>query len=95
MAGTRSGGRLAAKTNKKLYGADFYTKIGAKGGRRGRTGGFYADRERARRVGKVGGLISRRGEPLSEKKRREIKKAYEHLLGVHEAAKRERLNQSR
>jgi hypothetical protein len=60
MAGTRSGGLNAAKTNKEKYGADFYAKIGAKGGRIGRTGGFYANRELARIAGAKGGRISKR-----------------------------------
>ena len=60
MAGTVSGGRAAAKKNKAKYGADFYAKIGAKGGRRGHTGGFYANRELARRAGAKGGSRSRR-----------------------------------
>ena len=42
------------------YGANFYAKIGAKGGRNGRTGGFYANRELARIAGAKGGRISRR-----------------------------------
>lgn len=60
MAGTKSGGKLAAEKNKSKYGADFYAKIGAKGGRLGRTGGFYANRELARQAGTKGGRISRR-----------------------------------
>ena len=60
MAGTVEGGRAAAATNKKKYGADFYAKIGAKGGRLGRTGGFYANRELARTAGATGGRRSRR-----------------------------------
>ena len=60
MAGTVAGGRSAAKTNKEKYGADFYAKIGAKGGRKGRTGGFFANRELARIAGAKGGRISRR-----------------------------------
>ena len=48
MAGTKYGGQLAAATNIKKYGADFYAKIGAKGGLNGHTGGFYANRELAR-----------------------------------------------
>jgi general stress protein YciG len=60
MAGTKRGGELAAATNIKKYGADFYAKIGAKGGRNGRTGGFYANRELARIAGAKGGRISRR-----------------------------------
>lgn len=63
MAGTKAGGQAAAATNKKKYGADFYAKIGAKGGKLGHTGGFAAGeegRERARKYGAVGGRISRR-----------------------------------
>jgi general stress protein YciG len=60
MAGTRNGGAAAAKTNKTKYGADFYAKIGAMGGKKGKTGGFYANRELARIAGAKGGRISRR-----------------------------------
>jgi general stress protein YciG len=60
MAGTKEGGKAAAATNKSKYGSDFYAKIGAKGGKLGRTGGFYADRELARKAGAMGGRISRR-----------------------------------
>jgi general stress protein YciG len=60
MAGTKEGGMAAAATNKKKYGKDFYAIIGAKGGRLGRTGGFYANRELARTAGAKGGKISRR-----------------------------------
>ena len=69
MAGTTEGGRKAAATNYKLHGADFYAKIGAKGGRNGHTGGFASDvigkdgltgRERAKLVGSIGGFRSRR-----------------------------------
>lgn len=60
MAGTKAGGKAAAKTNKAKYGADFYAKIGARGGVVGKTGGFYANRDLARTAGKKGGEISRR-----------------------------------
>jgi hypothetical protein len=63
MAGTKAGGLKAAATNKARRGADFYAKIGAKGGKNGRTGGFAAGdegRERARVYGAIGGRISRR-----------------------------------
>ncbi len=60
MAGTHKGGALAAATNIKKYGKDFYAKIGAKGGQNGHTGGFYANRELARIAGAKGGRISRR-----------------------------------
>lgn len=60
MAGTKAGGLKAAATNKSKYGKDFYAKIGAAGGKLGRTGGFYANRELARKAGAKGGRISRR-----------------------------------
>lgn len=60
MAGTKAGGQKAAATNKAKYGAEFYAKIGATGGKKGRTGGFYANRELARIAGAKGGRISRR-----------------------------------
>lgn len=60
MAGTKEGGKKAAQTNKERHGKDFYAKIGAKGGKLGRTGGFAANRELARIAGAKGGRISRR-----------------------------------
>ncbi len=60
MAGTVNGGRKAAATNKSRHGAEFYARIGAIGGKKGRTGGFYANRELARIAGAKGGKISRR-----------------------------------
>lgn len=66
MAGTKTGGKSAATTNKKKYGADFYARIGAMGGKKGRTGGFYANRELARIAGAKGGRISRRTKVAKE-----------------------------
>jgi general stress protein YciG len=60
MAGTKEGGKAAASTNKTKYGKDFYAKIGAMGGKKGHTGGFYANRDLAREAGARGGRISRR-----------------------------------
>lgn len=63
MAGTASGGRLAATKNKKRD-PDFYRRIGAMGGRAGHTGGFAAGkagRERASFYGAIGGSRSKRG----------------------------------
>lgn len=65
MAGTKAGGKAAAATNKQKYGADFYSKIGAKGGKLGHTGGFFANRELARVAGAKGGRISRRTKIVS------------------------------
>jgi uncharacterized protein len=61
MAGTKEGGKAARDKNKELYGDDFYVKIGAMGGKKGKTGGFYANRELARIAGAKGGRKSRRG----------------------------------
>lgn len=61
MSGTRSGGLLAARTNKKRHGKDFYARIGRVGGKRSNTGGFAANRELASQAGRIGGRISRRG----------------------------------
>ena len=67
MPGTKAGGQRAAETNKKRHGSDFYAKIGATGGKKGRTGGFYANRELAREAGRKGGLISRRSKTATQK----------------------------
>ncbi|CAN5454732.1 hypothetical protein BH10PAT3_BH10PAT3_5040 [soil metagenome] len=60
MAGTKTGGKAAASTNKSKYGSDFYAKIGAIGGKKGHTGGFAANRDLARIAGAKGGRVSRR-----------------------------------
>lgn len=65
MAGTKAGGKAAAATNKQKYGADFYAKIGAKGGALGKTGGFFANRDLAREAGRKGGRISRRSKKVA------------------------------
>lgn len=69
MTQTKEGARKAAKTIKQ-FDPDFYRKIGAKGGRNGHTGGFASyvrgkdgltGYERAIKVGRIGGMKSRRG----------------------------------
>lgn len=65
MAGTIAGGKAAAATNIRRYGPDFYRNIGAMGGKKGTTGGFFANRELARIAGAKGGKISRRGKSLT------------------------------
>ena len=60
MAGTKAGGVNAVRTNKAKYGNDFYRRIGAIGGKKGTTGGFFANRELARTAGAKGGRISKR-----------------------------------
>lgn len=60
MAGTVSGGKLAAQTNKQRYGADFYRVIGAAGGHISTGGGFAKNRKLAQEAGRKGGKASRR-----------------------------------
>lgn len=63
MAGNKVGGQRAAQTNKERYGPDFYTKIGAIGGKNGTTGGFGQGEEGCKRAsiyGKMGGEKSRK-----------------------------------
>lgn len=70
MSGTLEGGRKARDTNYKLHGKDFYAKIGKLGGAKSVNKGFASMKrgedgltgpERARLVGAIGGLTSRRG----------------------------------
>ena len=61
MAGTKAGGLKAKITNLERHGEDFYRNIGRRGGKAGRTGGFYANRDLARIAGAKGGKISKRG----------------------------------
>lgn len=67
MAGTKAGGAKAAAKNLSKD-PEFYKKIGQKGGRNGRSGGFadpfvgadgLTGQERARVAGAIGGRISR------------------------------------
>jgi general stress protein YciG len=59
MAGNKLGGQKAAAKN-LAKDPNFYAKIGAKGGKNGRTGGFAANPALARIAGAKGGRISRR-----------------------------------
>lgn len=60
MAGNRSGGLKAAKTNKKKYGANFYEKIGRIGGMKSTGGGFAKNPELAKIAGRKGGKASQK-----------------------------------
>ena len=68
MSGTIEGGKAAAATNKNKCGSAFYAKIGAIGGSKGHTGGFFANRELARTAGAKGGRNSKRGPWTAEQK---------------------------
>lgn len=74
MGGTIDGGKQAAATNKYRYGVNFYKKIGGKGGKISRGGGFASNRAcscelsnifgpshlKAQCAGSKGGTTSRR-----------------------------------
>jgi uncharacterized protein len=59
MSGTVEGGRLARDQNYARYGKDFYRKIGAKGGRLSRGGGFASNHDLAVEAGRRGGAVRR------------------------------------
>lgn len=65
MSGTKAGALKTAQTNKERYGEDFYANIGAKGGKNGKTGGFYYSKANGLNIhieaGRKGGKISRKG----------------------------------
>lgn len=61
MPGTKLGGKKIYQTNTKRYGDDYYSRIGAMGGRvKGVAKGFSKNRELARIAGAMGGKISKR-----------------------------------
>lgn len=75
MAGTRAGAAKARDTNLKRN-PNFYREIGRLGGAASGTGGFASEAigddgltgpQRAKIVGKKGGLISRRGKSKKKK----------------------------
>ena len=71
MAGTKAGGQKAKKKNIELYGDDFYSRIGARGGRNGHTGGFASNPALARVAGAKGGKnSSRKGIKNGQRKER-------------------------
>jgi hypothetical protein cdiviTM7_01565 len=65
MAGTKAGGLKAAQKN-LARDPNFYAKIGRKGGKNGRTGGFAANPALARIAGAKGGRISRRTKKIAQ-----------------------------
>lgn len=64
MAGTKIGGLKAMKTNQRLYGRDYYRRIGKVGGASPKTkphGFMVMTPEQRSEAGRKGGSISRRG----------------------------------
>jgi uncharacterized protein len=59
MAGTKTGGALAAETNKAKYGSDYYARMGKLGGMvKGKKG--FAVSGKAVEAGRIGGQRSKR-----------------------------------
>ena len=67
MSGTIEGGLKASKTNRALYGENYYREMGRRGGMSGHTGGFASNKELARRAGAKGGRSSRRAGGIQSK----------------------------
>lgn len=78
MTGTIDGGKKAAITNSDKYGADFYARVGALGGKaKNPLKGFGTDKRTLRErmmgmpklaavAGKKGGTISKRGKSVEQ-----------------------------
>ena len=82
MSGNKAGGKKTAATIKEKYGPEFYAKIGQKGGQNSNTGGFASQkigrdgltgRERASKMGAIGGSISKRGPVVKELTEKDLK----------------------
>lgn len=62
--GTQEGGISTAETNRKRHGSDFYSRIGAAGGRKKTEAtarkGYGSNRALASESGKIGGAVSRK-----------------------------------
>ena len=94
MAGTRKGGLKAKKTNKRVYGKNFYKIIGRKGGLSSRDGGFASNKTLASTAGAKGGRISRRGPTYSQEIRDSIQRRYHCGWSVKELSSKYCVNQS-
>ena len=67
MSGTKAGGIKARNTNYERNGKDFFRRIGAIGGRvSGIKKGFALNPELAKKAGRKGGRISKRGKARNE-----------------------------
>jgi hypothetical protein len=96
MAGTLAGGLQAAKTNKQVYGEDFYSRVGKLGGSAFHLTprGFAANKDLARIAGRYGGSVGTRHRSkiqVSETERQKHKQRfienYERLLKVNREAR--------
>lgn len=84
MAGNREGGRKAAATNKERHGADYYKRIGAKGGSKSHpeTRPFAKNPELARIAGKKGGQVSKRGPAKYPRSKKTVEEAPAKKKGI-------------
>lgn len=62
ISGTKTGGSLAATTNKTRHGEDYYVRLGALGGKAKVPKGFsHMSPEKRAEAGRRGGTVSKRG----------------------------------
>lgn len=71
MSGTVAGGLKTKKTIIERCGSDWYKKIGKIGGKACVPKGFAVNPELAKRVGSIGGKLSKRG-PAKKKKEENV-----------------------
>jgi|SRR6478672_10481297 len=91
MAGVPGGGLKASKKMYKLYGKDYYQRIGQMGGsKRGRKG-FALNRELASAAGRVGGTVSRRKSFKNPIDQERYEQCLQHLEEVRALAMEKRL----
>ena len=97
MGGTKEGGKLAAASNKARYGQDYYRFIGSIGGKAGKTGGFYLNRDLAKVADALGGTRSRCGKakPKIEKESLVLTDVQTHLINVGARAQKRREREQR
>lgn len=68
MAGTKAGAKKASETMKKIYGNNWYCKIGSIGGKAHVDKGFACmPYEKRSEAGRKGGSISKRGKIINRK----------------------------
>lgn len=82
MSGTRKGGKQAATTNKTRHGANFYKRIGSRGGQAKIPKGFALDHTRAVEAGRKGGIVSRKHLTLSKLQAMQTGEIFKHGLSI-------------
>lgn len=81
MGQTKEGAQKAKKIMLDKYGEDYYSQIGAKGGKAQVFKGFaIMDKEKVSKAGRLGGSISRKNGSLPEAERERIRKTHISIL---------------